>query len=98
MSAVEARTTNDLRCFCSRRPKLAVYGVDVAGKLYVHVKIYKQRAIYGEIICRQGEIEIACRECFRWHRVNIVQPERAVLQEIDRPEEVSPHPFFRRSE
>lgn len=90
----EVRTQNDLRCFCSRRPKLAVYGIDSKGRLYIHVKIYKQRQICGEILCQGGEIRICCRECLRWHRVNVIQPERAVLQEVPQPGEIDPPPFF----
>lgn len=90
----KVRTRNDLRCFCSRHPKLGVYGIDAKGRLYVHVKIYKQRQVYGEIICREGEIEICCRECLRWHRVNVIQPSRAALQEIPQPGEVDPPSFF----
>lgn len=82
------RTSNDLHCFCSRKPKLAKYGVDTHGKMYVHVKVYKQRQVYGEILVQDGIVKILCRECLRWHRIKLVYPERAVLEEISQPEEV----------
>ena len=63
------RTHNELRCFCSRKPLLATYGIDAQGSLYVHVKIYKQSRIFGEIIVTDGTVKVLCRECLRWHRV-----------------------------
>lgn len=89
----EVQTQHELRCFCSRRPKLAMYGVDANGKLYVHIKIYKQQRVCGEIIAR-AEVEINCRECLRWHRVRFLQPAEAELEEIPAPEIVPPHPLF----
>lgn len=62
-----------------------MYGVDEEGQLYVHVKIYKQARIYGEIICTGGTVRLRCRECLRWHRVRILQPNRAELQEDSAP-------------
>jgi hypothetical protein len=88
------RTENDLRCFCSRKPKLAKYGVDDKGKMYVHVKIFKQRQVYGEILVQEGTVSILCRECLRWHRIKLVHPRRAVLEEIPRPEEVALPPVL----
>lgn len=70
----------ELRCFCSRQPLLATYGVDSKGKLFVHVKIWKQRRIYGEIVVEGGKVKLRCRECLRWHDVRIVQRD-AVLKE-----------------
>ncbi len=89
----EVRTQHELRCFCSRRPKLAMYGVDNDGNLYVHIKIYKQQLVCGEILAR-AEVEINCRECLRWHRVKFVRPAVAELQEVPTPELVLSHPLF----
>lgn len=63
----------DLRCECSRRPLLAKAGRDSKGQPYVHVKIYKQRRIYGEIVVTEGTVRLRCRECFRWFVVRIVE-------------------------
>lgn len=68
------RTSNELRCFCGREPLLATYGLDNEGKLYIHVKIFKQRRIFGEILVKEGgEVSLHCRECLRWHVVKIRQ-------------------------
>lgn len=70
---MEKSTKNELRCFCSRTPLLATYGVDETGRLYVHVKIYKQRRIFGEVLVTDGIVKLHCRECLRWHTV-IIKP------------------------
>lgn len=64
-------TRNELRCFCRREPLLAVYGVDKRGKLYIHVKIWKNRRVYGEMLVTEGRVHLRCRECMRWHQVHI---------------------------
>lgn len=63
------RTSNELRCFCARKPLLATYGINSKGKAYIHIKVYKQSRIFGEAIVLSGEILLHCRECFRWHKV-----------------------------
>ena len=75
-----ARREKELRCFCSHRPLLATYGVDSKGKLFVHVKIYKAKRIFGELVIEGGTVKIRCRDCLRWHTVRIYQ-NQAVLQE-----------------
>lgn len=70
-----------LNCFCHRKPLLAKYGVDSDGKLYVHIRVYKQNRIFSESIMRGGEIEIKCRECFRWHKIRIVDSRPIVSEE-----------------
>lgn len=74
-----------LRCFCRGEPLLATYGVDSRGKLFVHVKIYKQNRIYGEIVFESGTVKIRCRNCLRWHRVNF-SSQKATLSEDQAPE------------
>jgi hypothetical protein len=64
---------------------LATYGVDPKGRLFIHVKIYKQQRIYGEVLVTDGTVKLHCRECLRWHTVNIIQPERAILSEDTEP-------------
>lgn len=64
-----ARREKELRCFCRGEPLLATYGVDNRGVLFVHVKIYKQSRIYGELIFQGGVVKLRCRNCLRWHRV-----------------------------
>lgn len=80
---------HELRCFCSRRPLLAIYGVDDTGQTYVHVRIYKQQRIFGDVICYGGKVKICCRECVRWHIITFVGPKQnAVLRETTVPPEV----------
>lgn len=75
----------ELRCFCSRRPLLGTYGMSYRGELYVHVKIWKQRRLFGEVMVTGGRVQLRCRECLRLHTVVIRQPNRAVLKEISDP-------------
>ena len=81
-------TSNELRCFCSRNPLLATYGLDKRGRLYVHVKIYKQRRIYGEVLVTEGRVQLHCRECLRWHTVIIRETGTAALQPEQSPPSV----------
>lgn len=77
------KTSNPLRCLCSRAPLLATYGLDDNGELYVHVKVYKQRRIYGNVILSGGgSVRMQCRECFRWYRVDIAG-EQVALARLD---------------
>lgn len=87
MSRVQ-RSSHELRCFCSRKPLLATYGLDSDSKLYVHVRVFKQHRIYGEVIIKGGEVKIHCRECLRWHRVIIKQPNQVSLSEDSIPMEI----------
>lgn len=66
------RREKELRCFCKSQPLLATYGIDSRGKLFVHVKIYKQNRIFGEFVVEDGTVRIRCRNCLRWHRIHIV--------------------------
>jgi hypothetical protein len=74
-----------LRCFCAHKPLLGIYGIDNRGKLFVHIKVYKADRVFGEVIVT-GDVKIRCRDCYRWHTVVIIQPDRAVLQESTDPE------------
>lgn len=79
------KSAHELRCFCRTQPLLAVYGLDQKGELYIHVRIYKQSRIYGELIIKGGEVKLLCRECLRWHRIVIRPPHTAELVEEPRP-------------
>lgn len=72
---------------CSLTPLLAIYGADSDGKLYIHVKVYKQGRVYGEILAIEGTVKVRCRECYRWHTVNIKKPGVAELRETATPPE-----------
>lgn len=66
-----ARTKHELRCFCSRTPKLAEWGVTEDGEAYLHVRIFKQGRVFGEIVVTQGVMDLCCRECLRWTNVTV---------------------------
>jgi len=79
------RTKHELRCFCSRKPLLAVYGVDEKGRLYVHQRVYKANRVFGETIFYGGVVALLCRECLRWQEVIIQDRTSATLAPIDAP-------------
>ncbi len=74
------RREKELRCFCSREPLLATYGIDKKGKLFIHIKIWKARRIFGEIVAEGGIVKLRCRDCLRWHVINVSE-NKATLQE-----------------
>lgn len=74
------RREKELRCFCGREPLLATYGIDSRDKLFVHVKIWKARRIFGELVIEGGTVKLRCRDCLRWHVIRIYQ-DQAILQE-----------------
>lgn len=79
-------TTNELRCVCSRHPLLATYGLTQDGKVYIHIKIFKQQRIFGEVIITEGKVSLHCRECLRWHKVSIRQQgDVRLIEETDLP-------------
>jgi len=86
MPSLARDTKHELRCFCTRTPLLATYGIDSQGQLYVHIKIWKQRRLYGEVVITGGSVKVHCRECLRWHSINIRQPNRVTLEEVPNPD------------
>jgi hypothetical protein len=79
------KSQHQLRCDCATEPLLAVYGVD-NGRLYIHVKVYKAKRLYAELVVTEGTVRIHCRICFRWHKIRIIQPGVAKLEVDRRPE------------
>jgi hypothetical protein len=80
------KTVHELRCFCARAPLLAMYGIDERGALYVHVRVFKQKRIYGEVLIKEGTVQIHCRECLRWNTVKISHRGSVSLEEGPEPE------------
>ena len=62
-----------------------MYGRDTNNKPYVHIKVYKRAQIYGEVVVSEGVVRLLCRECYRWHRVRIITPDKAELIEDSNP-------------
>lgn len=72
MDEISAR--HDLRCFCSNEPLIARWDTDGRGSAYLHVKVYKQKRLYSELIITEGnEVRIRCRNCLRWHRIRVMR-------------------------
>lgn len=61
----------EVRCFCAREPLMALAGRGKDGSPYVHMKVYKAKRLYGEMVATSGVVMLRCRECFRWHRITI---------------------------
>lgn len=64
------KTEHQLRCTCHRQPMLGIYGTN-NGKPYIHVKVYKARRVYAEVIVTEGTALLFCRDCCRWNRITI---------------------------
>jgi hypothetical protein len=60
-----------VRCPCAAAPILSILRVDDRGNRFVHVKIYKQKRIYGEFIIEYGLVRMRCRSCARWFSLEI---------------------------
>lgn len=79
----------EVRCFCNKKPLLAVCGRDAkTGEPFVHIKTWKGNRLYVEAIVTSGIVRLRCRECYRWHTVNIVRNDIRV-QEEKLPESIS---------
>lgn len=77
-----------LRCFCSRKPLLAIVGSDKkTGDAWVHIKVFRQEKIYAEVVvsAKDGCVRIRCRECLRWFVLNI-RSEKLEVKEEPLPE------------
>jgi len=73
---------HEVRCFCHRKPLLAVCGVDTdTGQAFIHVKSWKGGRLYTEMVVTAGTASIRCRECLRWHKLKITQAKVDVQQE-----------------
>lgn len=78
--------SHELRCFCSKQPLLALYGYSLRRGLYVHIKVYKQKRIFGEIMVtgEGSRVDITCRECLRHHVLRISGGEVSLVQKLRR--------------
>lgn len=74
--------TVEIRCSCRGEPLLAVGGRDDDGNGFVHVKTWKGKRLYMEVIITEGTAHIHCRNCFRWMRIRIVH--KTVEQDFQR--------------
>lgn len=87
------RHDNEIRCFCARRPLLGVYGRDADGKLFIHIKVYKQSRLYAEIfVDGDATCRIRCRECLRLQKVKIVSGRPLLQVEREAMDSLAPDP------
>lgn len=66
MQKRQKRSRHELRCVCTHRPLLGIYGINEQGKGYIHVRVYKGGRVYGEVEHVGGITKLLCRECQRW--------------------------------
>lgn len=61
-----------IECFCSRHPLLAMFlADDSSGRPVIWVKTIKNGHISTEVILTVGSIRVRCRECLRFHRIDL---------------------------
>ena len=78
---------NEIRCICSRHPLLATYGIGKDGSPFIHMKVFKQSRIYGEIfVSADAVVRIRCRECLRLQKVKIISGRPSIEEEKGMPE------------
>jgi hypothetical protein len=83
---IEAKgKTVQVRCWCKRQPLLAVGGRDTKNRPFLQVKTIKSGQISVHVIIHEGSLSIQCRECLRWHKVNILAT-KLTREKIDRLE------------
>jgi hypothetical protein len=85
----DSLSSHELRCFCRQQPLLAVYGYSIRYGPYVHIKVYKQRRLFGEVVVTGtgSRCELTCRDCLRHHVVTI-SGKRVAFDSVDLEDEV----------
>jgi hypothetical protein len=78
----------ELRCECSRRPLLALYGRGRDGKPFIHMKVFKGRRLYAEAVFTEGVVRLHCRECLHWTTVRIVPLTEPTVKQENLPAEI----------
>lgn len=63
------RTEHELRCLCSSRVLLAMYGKDTDGRGYLHIKARKAGRIITNTLHKGGEHDLWCSACQRVTRI-----------------------------
>lgn len=76
-----AATRIPIRCFCKEHPLIAMAGRDASNKPFVHVKTWKGKRLYAEVIVTDGIAHVRCRICLRWHTIRIVKTDLAIKHE-----------------
>jgi len=73
----------EIRCFCSRAPLLGVFGVNTQGEPFIHIKVWKQKRLYTELVLsgKSAKISMKCRNCYRWYNIFITDSNTAQMVE-----------------
>ena len=80
-----ARGEVELRCACSNHTLLGVgYRDPRTGEARLHIKIFKQSRVFGEVVITAGSAHIRCRDCLRYTKVTI---KRVPILETAKPDE-----------
>jgi hypothetical protein len=77
----------EIRCFCRRNPLLAMGGRDTKNAPFVQVKAVRGGHDIVHAIIHSGSVSVQCRECGRWHKINIktdIQRESPALDSLPR--------------
>jgi hypothetical protein len=83
-----------IRCsFCVRRPLIATYGLDENRKPFIHIKVYKQKRIFANVVATGGPVHLQCRECNRWLRINFVRYREVRMREVEAKDVPGVHEF-----
>lgn len=85
----------EIRCFCSRSPLLAIFGMNKSGEPFIHVKVWKQKRLYIELVLtgKSAKASIKCRDCYRWYNIfitdsmvnSVLESSPAEVQNADQP-------------
>lgn len=72
-----------IRCpFCARTPLLATFGLDQDRNPFVHIMVYKQKRIFGNVVACGGPVHLQCRECNRWLKINFVKQREVNVSQV----------------
>jgi hypothetical protein len=83
MKREEVDSSSNIRCFCAQSPLLARWGVDSSGVVFLHIKVYKQKRLYTEVIAHAGaSLRVRCRDCFRWTVINVKHTPHVAFAEL----------------
>lgn len=87
------RTEHELRCLCSHRVLLAIFGRDTDGRAYLHIKARKAGRIITNTLHKGGEHDLWCSACERVTRIyltprgsTVIPPTRQIPEMLQTPE------------
>jgi hypothetical protein len=85
-------TSFQLKCICPTKRTLARYGIDEKDNLYLHIKVYKQRRVFAQLVINApAKLRIQCPACGRWHGI-VMRDDRPHMTDSTRPKYIPPDP------